>query len=95
MADEQEVKASQSKMDRKTKIEEKIKKHEKAIEKLEEDLKNLDKPKERKGREKGIKRIIVDGKLTDTEVATALGFENTSNVREKLMAAVEAKNREQ
>ena len=80
-----------SKEERKAEIEKKIQFHKDCIKTLEQKIHDIDNPKT-PTRSKGMRRILTEGKLTDDE-AKALGFKDANEMRAKLLAAAEAKNK--
>lgn len=58
----------------------------------EREIHDIDNPKT-PTRSKGMRRILTEGKLTDDEAAKALGFKDANEMRAKLLAAAEAKNK--
>ena len=81
-----------SKEERKAEIEKKIQYHKDCIKTLEQKIYGIDNPKTAT-RSKGMRRILTEGKLTDDEAAKALGFKDANEMRAKLLAAAEAKNK--
>ena len=78
-----EQRVVRSKEERKAEIEKKIQFHKDCIKTLEQKIHDIDNPK----------RILTEGKLTDDEAAKALGFKDANEMRAKLLAAAEAKNK--
>lgn len=81
-----------SKEERKAEIEKKIQYHKDCIKTLEQKIYSIDNPKT-STRSKGMRRILTEGKLTDDEAAKALGFKDANEMKAKLLAAAEAKNK--
>lgn len=81
-----------SKEERKAEIQKKIQYHKDCIKSLEAKIKAIDSPK-LQVRAKGMKRIITEAKLSDEETAKALGFANADEMKAKLIAAAEKKNK--
>ena len=87
-----EQRVVRSKEERKAEIEKKIQFHKDCIKTLEQKIHDIDNPKT-PTRRKGMRRILTEGKLTDDEAAKALGFKDANEMRAKLLAAAEAKNK--
>lgn len=87
-----EKKVIRSKEERKAELQKKIQYHKDCIATLEMKMHAIDNPKT-SARSKGMKRILTEAKLTDEETAKALGFENADEMKAKLLAAAEKKNK--
>ena len=87
-----EQRVVRSKEECKAEIEKKIQYHKDCIKTLEQKIYGIDNPKT-STRSKGMRRILTEGKLTDDEAAKALGFKDANEMKAKLLAAAEAKNK--
>lgn len=87
-----EKKVIRSKEERKAELQKKIRYHKDCIATLETKMHAIDNPKT-PTRAKGMKRILTEAKLTDEETAKALGFESADEMKAKLLAAAEKKNK--
>ena len=87
-----EKKVIRSKEERKAEVQKKIQYHKDCIATLEAKLDAIDNPKT-PVRTKGMKRIIAESKLSDEETAKALGFASADEMKAKLIAAAEKKNK--
>lgn len=87
-----EKKVIRSKEERKAEVQKKIQYHKDCIATLEAKLYAIDNPKT-PVRTKGMKRIIAESKLSDEETAKALGFASADEMKAKLIAAAEKKNK--
>lgn len=87
-----EKKVIRSKEERKAEVQKKIQYHKDCIATLEAKLYAIDNPKT-PVRTKGMKRIIAESKLSDEETTKALGFASADEMKAKLIAAAEKKNK--
>ncbi len=86
-----EKRTIRSKEERKIELEKKLQYHKDCIEKLEKKLDAINNPKKSSGRSKGLKRILMDNKISDEEMACALGFKSASEMKEILLHSVDKK----
>ena len=87
-----EKKVIRSKEERKAEIQKKIQYHKDCIATLEAKLYAIDNPKT-PVRNKGLKRVIAEAKLTDEEAAKALGFASVEEMKAKLIDAAAKKTK--
>lgn len=90
MADTEKKRVVRSKEERKAEIDKKIAYHKECITALEAKKAAIDSPKTRNGRGKGLKRIMNESKLSDEEMAKALGMP-LEEVKEKIQKAAAKK----
>ncbi len=74
MADTEKKRVIRSKDERKAEIDKKIKYHEDCIAALKDKKKKLDEPSSNRGKEKGIKRLMTEGKVSDEDFAAQLNM---------------------
>lgn len=90
MADEKKARVYRTKEERKAEIDKKIQYHKDCIKVLEDKKKAIDNPRKPGARQKGLKRIIAEGKLSDEETAKAIGI-SVEELRERLLKAASEK----
>ena len=80
-----------SQEERKAELEKKIQYHKDCITTLQKKLNAIENPQKSSRRTKGLKRILSENKISDETVAAALGFKNASEMKDRILKAVEKK----
>ena len=80
-----------SQEERKAELEKKIQYHKDCITTLQKKLNAIESPQKSPSRTKGLKRILTENKITDETVAAALGFKSASEMKDRILKAVEKK----
>ena len=78
-----------SQEERKAELEKKIQYHKDCITTLQKKLNAIENPQKSSGRTKGLKRILSENKISDETVAAALGFKSASEMKDRILKAVE------
>ena len=91
MAEEKKTRNYRSKDERKAELDKKIAYHKECIKTLEAKKASIDKGRQGGGRQKGIKRTMAESKLSDEQIARALGT-TVEELREKLAQAASQKD---
>ena len=92
MAEGKKQRVSRSKEDRIADIEARIAKHKENIKTLEESKQAIIEGRKKVSKAKGVKRILAEAKISDEEMAKALGI-TVDELKSKLMAAAEKKDK--
>lgn len=93
MAEGKKQRVVRSKEERIAAIDEKIATHEKNIATLKEAKQAIIEGRRTTSKKKGLKRILTEAKLSDDETAKALGFKDAEEMKAKLLAAAEKKDK--
>lgn len=93
MAEEKKTRVIRSKDERKAEIDKKIEYHKECIKALEAKRATIDNGRQGGTRTKGLKRLIADAKLTDTELLEVMSLGDEAKVRNRLNEIIEKKSK--